>query len=94
MTSRAQKAAIRQNSQERRHQSAFRNEFYAGNTAKNKKHIGNSAANGRARSRRGKLPAWAYVATGGIVLCIVVVIGSSAMIFLHKLAAMFGIYLG
>tara|TARA_R110000787_G_scaffold89896_12_gene190225 strand:- start:68 stop:352 length:285 start_codon:yes stop_codon:yes gene_type:complete len=77
-------------SAEQRKRSSFREEFYR--EGDDKKPARKKANQSRGRKRKRKLPVWTYVATFGILFCVLAVIGSSAMIWLRKLGAVFGVY--
>lgn len=90
MASKSQKKAIARNSAGRKRNN-FRDEFYRdGQYKKPAKGTASQRANDRSR-RKKKLPGWAYMATSGIVLCIIAVAGSSAVIGLRKIGALFGV---
>ena len=74
-------------------QSAFRAEFYTERRAQ-KKDSNASRRDDRSRSgkRRRHMPVWVPVFGLGFLLCVIAVAGSSAMIWLRKLGAMFGVH--
>lgn len=89
MVDKARREQIMQATQ-RRKRSAFREEFY-------RESDGKKPARARSKGRKGgsgfrRLPVWAYVAATGILFCIIAIAGSSAMIWLRKLGAIFGVY--
>lgn len=83
------KQRIRQISSKRR-RSAFRDEFY-----KDRRDAPRARASGKGgqdlRVAR-RLPLWVTVGGLGVLFCIIAVGGSSAMIWLRQLGAMFGVY--
>jgi len=76
-------------SAEKRKRSTFREEFYREGDEKKPARKKNGAGS---QKRKRKLPVWTYVATFGILFCVLAVIGSSAMIWLRKLGAVFGVH--
>lgn len=72
--------------------SAFREEFYADNRPDDQEiRLKNRAAQMRSRRRRRKASVMIPVFSLFFVLCIIAVAGSSAMIWLRKLGALFGV---
>lgn len=82
------KQRIKQQAANRR-RSAFRDEFYKDGR---KQPSGGSKARGGANGGPRRLPLWLTVGGLGVLLCIIAVGGSSAMIWLRKLGALFGVY--
>lgn len=90
MASKLRKKAINQNSAGRKGNN-FRDEFYRdGKHKKSAKGSASRRADGRSRGKK-KLSGWVYVATSGIVLCIIAIAGSSAVIWLRNLGGLFGV---
>lgn len=83
------KQRIRQLSAKRR-RSAFRDEFYKDNREAPRRNA--SAQRGDDTQGARRLPLWVTVGGLGVLLCIIAVGGSSAMIWLRHLGAMFGVY--
>lgn len=83
------KQRIRQLAAERR-RSAFRDEFYKDN--RRAPRAGRSAQRGQDGRAGRRLPLWVTLGGLGMLLCIIAVGGSSAMIWLRQLGAMFGVY--
>jgi hypothetical protein len=75
-----------------RGRSAFREEFYADRRPDVKDASAKqTAAQSRARKGKGKVPAWLPAFSLLFILCIIAVAGSSAMIWLRKIGALFGV---
>lgn len=75
---------------EGRRRSTFRDEFYKDSRPPPRPKTSKRRANGSRGTRR--LPLWVTVGGLSVLLCIIAVGGSSAMIWLRKLGAMFGVY--
>ena len=71
--------------------SAFRAEFYQGNDAEKRRAAAAARAVHRGRQRQ-RVPLMVTVGCLGIVLCMIAVGGSSAVIWLRKLGALFGVH--
>ena len=83
------KQRIRQLSAKRR-RSTFRDEFYK--DARSPPRVTTSKARGQDGHGTRRLPLWVTVGGLGVLFCIIAVGGSSAMIWLRHLGAMFGVY--
>ena len=71
--------------------SAFRSEFYREEPDAQKRAAAARALN-RGRTRRKRVPLAITLGCFALLLCIIAVGGSSAMIWLRKLGAVFGVY--
>jgi hypothetical protein len=90
MSSSLQKKAISRNSANRQH-NVFRDEFYRdGKNSNSAKKSNARKSNNRSRGKK-KMAGWVYVASSAILLCVIAVAGSSAVIWLRKLGALFGV---
>lgn len=83
------KQKIKQVAAERR-RSSFRDEFYK-DVRKPRKAVKRSGASA-GRTVKVRLPLWMTAAGLGVLFCIIAIGGSSAMIWLRKLGALFGVY--
>jgi hypothetical protein len=72
--------------------SAFRAEFYQNDDDAERRRIARARAEGQRKGRRRRIPLAVSLGAFGILLCIIGVGGSSAMIWLRKLGALFGVY--
>ena len=71
--------------------SAFRDEFYTEATPVNKSRAAAAARREAAKKRRRKVSIWLPLFGLFFLLCLIAVAGSSAMIWLRKLGALFGV---
>lgn len=76
----------------KRSRTDFRAEFYRDGSDDERRRLAAQRALDRARKRRGRVPLAVTLGCFGILLCIIAVGGSSAMIWLRKLGAVFGVY--
>jgi hypothetical protein len=83
------KQKIRQLAAERR-RSSFREEFYK--DSRRAPRANRSAQRNQDSRAARRLPLWVTVGGLGVLFCIIAVGGSSAMIWLRQLGAMFGVY--
>jgi Flp pilus assembly protein TadB len=83
------KQKIKQLAAERR-RSSFRDEFYK--DARRAPRASGSSKRGQNGRTVRRLPLWVTVGGLGVLFCIIAVGGSSAMIWLRQLGAMFGVY--
>ena len=72
--------------------SAFRSEFYADRDARKKDGSSSKRNDGAAGKRRRRFSVWVPVFGLSFLFCIIAVAGSSAMIWLRKLGAIFGVH--
>jgi hypothetical protein len=83
------KQRIRQLAAKRR-RSAFRDEFYK--DSRQTPRASGTGQRGKDLGGARRLPLWVTVGGLGVLLCVIAVGGSSAMIWLRQLGAMFGVY--
>lgn len=76
----------------RRRRSAFRAEFYKDADARRRPGASQPAAGGVHRRRVQRLPFWVSVGSLGVLFCLIAIGGSSAMIWLRRLGALFGVH--
>jgi len=74
----------------KRQRSEFRSEFYREDDEEARRRLARARA-AAARGRRQRMPLLVTVGSLGILLCIIAVGGSSAVIWLRKLGALFGV---
>jgi len=74
-----------------RQRSAFRSEFYTDSQGR-KKNAGGSKKNDGGSRRRRRVSVWVPVFGLTFLFCVIAVAGSSAMIWLRKLGALFGVH--
>ena len=84
--------AKRTNTAAARQRSAFRSEFYTDSEARKKSASGSKKNDGGSGKRRRRVSVWVPVFGLTFLFCVIAVAGSSAMIWLRKLGALFGVH--